>query len=253
MLKSQGERATANKMSISLFATLALVASAAPRVVDRYSASWALSVTPDVPHYIHLNEPSFPGGPFVGNGDVSFLYSGPCLENPINKEMGYVSALLPGLGRYCPCVGKLNSKQASKQATTEAPCKKISKSCHRTPVSVAKISYRVASRHIRTATVRAYGRSDPMQKARPLPSPMVHTSALLFCFSGRLSAGTVSNAALKMARLGGAKATPAKCTVLITSTGHLANGTDKVKSFFFAGEAATERSSRSGALRWCFL
>jgi hypothetical protein len=75
-LKSQGERATANKMSISLFATLALVASAAPRVVDRYSASWALPVTPDVPHYIHLNEPSFPGGPFVGNGDVSFLYSG---------------------------------------------------------------------------------------------------------------------------------------------------------------------------------
>ena len=53
--------------------------SAAPpagRAVDRHSASWAQPTTPDVPHVLPLNQPSFPSGPFVGNGDVSFIYSG---------------------------------------------------------------------------------------------------------------------------------------------------------------------------------
>lgn len=48
----------------------------AARVVDRYSASWAVPPTTDVPHVLNLNEPAFPSGPFAGNGDVSFLYTG---------------------------------------------------------------------------------------------------------------------------------------------------------------------------------
>ena len=62
-----------------VIACLALIVCAArvdARVVDRYSASWALPTTPDVPNPLHLNEPAFPSGPFVGNGDVSFLYVG---------------------------------------------------------------------------------------------------------------------------------------------------------------------------------
>ena len=29
-----------------------------------------------MPDYIQLNKPAFPSGPFVGNGDVSFIYAG---------------------------------------------------------------------------------------------------------------------------------------------------------------------------------
>jgi hypothetical protein len=50
--------------------------AAQTRVVDRYSASWAQPPTPSVPNHIQLNEPAFPSGPFVGNGDVSFIYAG---------------------------------------------------------------------------------------------------------------------------------------------------------------------------------
>ena len=53
-----------------------LASAAAPRIVDRYSASWASPPTADCPHQLHLNEPSFPAGPYVGNGDVSFIYAG---------------------------------------------------------------------------------------------------------------------------------------------------------------------------------
>ena len=67
---------TAFASSTLCCALVACAASVGARVVDRYSASWALPTTPDVPHYLHLNEPAFPSGPFVGNGDVSFLYVG---------------------------------------------------------------------------------------------------------------------------------------------------------------------------------
>jgi hypothetical protein len=70
-------------MNMRSFAGLALCASwaspttaSAPRVVDRYVASWASPTTADVPYQLRLNTPAFPSGPFVGNGDVSFLYVG---------------------------------------------------------------------------------------------------------------------------------------------------------------------------------
>lgn len=47
------------------------------RVVDRYSASWALPASPAArKSEPPLNEPAFPSGPFAGNGDVSLLYVG---------------------------------------------------------------------------------------------------------------------------------------------------------------------------------
>ena len=46
------------------------------RPVDRYSASWAQPITADIPHALQLNVPEFPAGPFVGNGDVSLIYTG---------------------------------------------------------------------------------------------------------------------------------------------------------------------------------
>jgi hypothetical protein len=58
------------------FLALCSIAPSGARIVDRYSVSWALPTTPDVPHTIQLNTPAFPSGPFVGNGDVSFIYVG---------------------------------------------------------------------------------------------------------------------------------------------------------------------------------
>jgi hypothetical protein len=63
-------------LAASAARTTASAAAAAPRVVDRYSASWAQPPTVDIPHLLHLNSPAFPSGPFVGNGDVSFIYVG---------------------------------------------------------------------------------------------------------------------------------------------------------------------------------
>ena len=59
-----------------LLAAGASEAAPPARVVDRYYASWAQPVTADVPDRLLLNQPVFPSGPFVGNGDISFLYSG---------------------------------------------------------------------------------------------------------------------------------------------------------------------------------
>ena len=67
---------------ILTIATLALSAStsahayARARVVDRYTVTWATPRLLDAPHYIPVNRPSPPTGPYVGNGDVSLLYSG---------------------------------------------------------------------------------------------------------------------------------------------------------------------------------
>jgi len=56
----------------------AAAAEAGPhtRPVDRYSASWAQPASPDVPNELQRNLPTFPDGPFAGNGDVSLILVG---------------------------------------------------------------------------------------------------------------------------------------------------------------------------------
>ena len=55
-------------------ATTAL-ASAAPRVVDRYTVAWANPPTPEASESLPFGRPAPPKGPYAGNGDVSLLYS----------------------------------------------------------------------------------------------------------------------------------------------------------------------------------
>eukprot|EP01052_Picozoa_sp_SAG31_P018193 SAG31_NODE_1278_length_9041_cov_3.415231_1_plen_2946_part_10 len=74
----------------------------ANRAVSRYQVSWASPALPDVSHDVPVGRPKPPAGPFVGNGDVSLLFSGNRSTVPGSLAAGDAQCNTTAWDAICP-------------------------------------------------------------------------------------------------------------------------------------------------------